>query len=65
MVWAPHLDLQKRGSEKCPLNLHAWVFHRNTQVGSQARNVGKTKETGKIPAGEAGVNNTSEDLKLL
>ena len=64
MVRAPHLDLQTRGSEKGPLKLHAWVFCRNTKVGSRARNVGKTTETGKIPAGETGVNNTSEDLKL-
>ena len=64
MVRAPHLDLQKRGSEKGPLNLQAWVFRRNTQVGSRARNVRKTTETGKIPAGKTGVNNTSVDLKL-
>ena len=56
MVRALHLDLQKRGSEKGPVNLHAWVFRINTQVGSRARNVGKTTETGKIPAGERGVN---------
>ena len=65
MVRALHLALQKRGSEKGSLNLHAWTFHRNTQVGSHAQNVGKITETGKIPAGETGVNNTSEDLKLL
>ena len=64
MVRAPYLDLKKRGSEKDPLNLHAWAFHRNTQVGSCAQNVGKTTETGKFPAGETGVNNTTEELKL-
>ena len=63
MVLAPHVGLQSRGSDKGPLNLHAWVFRRNIQVGSFARNVGKTTGTGKIPAGETGVNNTSEDLK--
>ena len=64
MVRVPHLDLQKRGSEKSLLNLHAWTFHRNTQVGSCAQNVGKKMVTGKIPAGETGINKTSEDLKL-
>ena len=62
MVRALHLDLQKKkggGSEKGPLNLHALVFRRNTQVGSRARNVGKTTETGKIPACETGVNYTN------
>ena len=55
---------KKKVSEKGPLNLHALVFRRNTQVGSRAQNVGKTTEIGKIPASETGPNNTSEDLKL-
>ena len=63
-VWALHLVLQKRSSEKDPLNFHALAFLRNTQIGSCARNMGKTMETGKIPAGETGVNDTSENLKL-
>ena len=64
MVWTPHLNLQKRGSEKGPLNLQALSFRRNTQVESHAQNVGKTMESGKIPAGATGLSNTSEDLKL-
>ena len=64
MVQATHLDLQKRGSEKSSFNLHAWALRRNTLVGSRARNVGETTETGKIPAGETWVKNTSEDVNL-